>query len=208
VTIDVGTGDGRAVLATAAAEPTTLVIGIDANAASMAEASRRAAGSARKGGFPNALFVLAAAEAPPDELKALAAGVTVQFPWGSLLRGCLGADAAVAEGIAQLLAPRGTVQLLLAPAARDGLDGLPTDPAAVIAAAAGTFDAFGLRLVDARIATDAEVRASGSTWARRLLSNPAMQRRVVAMRFAAEGVTMASRSEMVGGRRSMDASRS
>ena len=208
MTIDVGTGDGRAVLAIAAAESTTLVIGIDANAAAMAEASRRAAGPARKGGLENALFVLAAAEAPPEELRALTARVTVMFPWGSLLRGCLGDDPGVAEGIAGLLAPDGTLELLVAPADRDGLDGLPTDPAAVIGATTTTFDALGLRLVEARIATDAEVRASGSTWARRLLSNPTTRRPVLAMRFTAEGVTMTSRSAMVGGTRSMDASSS
>lgn len=192
----------------AAAEPTTLVIGVDANAASMAEASRRASGPVRKGGLENVLFVLAAAEAPPEELRELAARVTVLFPWGSLLRGCLGRDAAVARGIAKLVAPGGVLELLVAPADRDSLDGLPTDLAAVTGAATGTFDALGLRLVEARTASDAEVRQSGSTWARRLLSNPAARRQVVAMRFAAEGVTMTSRSEMVGGRRSMDASRS
>jgi 16S rRNA (adenine(1408)-N(1))-methyltransferase len=196
------------VLAIAAAEPTTLVIGIDANAASMAEASRRAAGPARKGGLENVLFVLAAAEAPPEELRELAARVTVLFPWGSLLRGCLGRDAAVARGIAELVAPGGILELLVAPADRDGLTGTPTDPAAVTAAASRTFCGLGFRLVEARSASDLEVRTSGSTWARRLLSNPAARRQVVAMRFAAEGVTMTSRSEMVGGRRSMDAARS
>jgi 16S rRNA (adenine(1408)-N(1))-methyltransferase len=208
VTIDIGTGDGRAVLATAAAEPTTLVIGLDANAASMAEASRRAAGPGRKGGLENVLFVLAAAEAPPEELRELAGRVTVLFPWGSLLRGCLGGDAAVARGIAELVAPGGVLDLLVAAADRDGLDGLPTDLAAVTAAATGTFHALGLRLVEARAASDAEVRASGSTWARRLLSNPATRRQVLAMRFKAEGVTMKSKPAMVGGTRSMEVSRS
>ena len=60
--IDLGTGDGRHVLAFAAARPDTLVIGIDANAAGMAEASRRAA---RRRALPNALFAVAAAEHPP-----------------------------------------------------------------------------------------------------------------------------------------------
>ena len=60
--IDLGTGDGRHVLAAAAARPDTLVIGVDANAAGMAEASRRAA---RRGALPNALFAVAAAEHPP-----------------------------------------------------------------------------------------------------------------------------------------------
>ena len=62
MTLDVGTGDGRHVLASAAEDPDTLVIGVDANAAGMAEASRRAM---RRGARPNALFAVAAAEHPP-----------------------------------------------------------------------------------------------------------------------------------------------
>jgi tRNA G46 methylase TrmB len=62
VAIDLGTGDGRYVLAAAAARPETLVIGLDASAAAMAEASRRAE---RRGALPNALFAAAAAEHPP-----------------------------------------------------------------------------------------------------------------------------------------------
>jgi 16S rRNA (adenine(1408)-N(1))-methyltransferase len=61
VALDLGTGDGRHVLAAAAKRPETLVIGVDANAAAMAAASRRAARRA----LPNALFVVAAAEHPP-----------------------------------------------------------------------------------------------------------------------------------------------
>ena len=170
MTIDVGTGDGRAVLATAAAEPTTLVIGLDAVAASMAGSSRRASGPVRRGGAPNAMFLLAAAEAPPAELVGLAAMVTVRFPWGSLLRGCVGSDVVVAAGLARLVAPGGELALLLAPAARDLLANLPTDPEAVIAAAAGTFEPLGLRIVDGRVARDDEIRGSHSTWARRLLA--------------------------------------
>ena len=134
----------------------------------MAEASRRAARPARKGGLPNAAFLLASAEAPPAPLCAIAELVTVRFPWGSLLRGCVGADAAVAAGLAALVGARGTLELLLAPAARDHLDGIPIETAALAAAAAEAFAPFGLRVVVARPATDAEVAASGSTWARRL----------------------------------------
>jgi 16S rRNA (adenine(1408)-N(1))-methyltransferase len=166
VTIDVGTGDGRAVLA-AAADPRTLAIGMDANAAAMAELSRRAA-RPRKGGVANALFVLAAAETPPTDLAGVADVVTVQFPWGSLLRGCLGADSVVAQGIASLVAPGGTLELLLAPASKDGLDGLPVEPVEVIATTSAAFMPFGLDLKEGRTATASEVRASGSTWARRL----------------------------------------
>jgi len=50
------------VLARAAAEPNTLVIGVDASAPAMATASRRAA---RRDELPNALYVVAAAQHPP-----------------------------------------------------------------------------------------------------------------------------------------------
>ena len=60
--IDLGTGDARYVLRTAAEQPDTLVIGLDADAAAMAAASRRAA---RRDALPNALFAVAAAEHPP-----------------------------------------------------------------------------------------------------------------------------------------------
>lgn len=168
MTIDVGTGDGRAVLAAAAREPTTLALGIDASAAAMAEASRRAARAARKGGLDNARFVLAAAESLPAELAGQAALVTVLFPWGSLLRGCVGLDDAVACGVAGLVARGGVLELLLAPAERDGLAGVPTSQSAVAEAATRTFAAHGLEVVVARAATPAEIAATGSSWARRL----------------------------------------
>jgi 16S rRNA (adenine(1408)-N(1))-methyltransferase len=168
VTIDVGTGDGRAVLVAAARAPATLVLGLDANAAGMAEASRRAARAPRKGGLPNARFILASAESPPPVLAAAADLVTVRFPWGSLLRGVVGADVAVAAGIAGMVAPGGTLELLLAPAVRDGLDGVPTSKGDLVAGAAAAFHAHGFDVEDVRTPTPAEVKAGGSTWARRL----------------------------------------
>ena len=168
MTIDVGTGDGRAVLVAAAREPVTLVLGLDANAAAMAEASRRAARAPRKGGLPNARFILASAESPPPVLAAAANLVTVPFPWGSLLRGVVGADAAVAAGIAGMVAARGSLELLLAPAARDGLDGVPASMDDLVAGVAGAFHAHGFDVEEVRTPTPAEVKASGSTWARRL----------------------------------------
>ena len=178
MTIDVGTGDGRAVLVGAAREPATLALGLDANASAMAEASRRAARAPRKGGLPNAGFILASAESPPPVLEASADLVTVRFPWGSLLRGVVGADAAVAAGVAGLVAPRGAVELLLEPAARDGLDGVPTSTDDLVAGAAGAFDADGFSVEDVRAPAPAEVKASGSTWARRLDRRPTLIRLV------------------------------
>jgi 16S rRNA (adenine(1408)-N(1))-methyltransferase len=168
VTIDAGTGDGRAVLAIATREPTTLALGLDANAAMMAESSRRAARTSRKGGLPNAGFIVAAAEAPPAELMGLADLVTVRFPWGSLLRGVVGRDARVADGLASLVATDGRIELLVAPIDRDGLDGVPTSADGLVAGAAAAFrrHGFGIDRVEAQ--TPTEIRTTGSTWARRL----------------------------------------
>ena len=168
MTIDVGTGDGRAVLVAAAWEPAALVLGLDANASAMAEASRRASRPPRKGGLPNARFILASAESPPSVLDESAQSVTVRFPWGSLLRGVVGLDAAVAAGIAGLVAPRGSLELLLAPVARDGLDDVRGSTCDLVAGADAAFHAHGFDLEDVRTPTSAEVKASGSTWARRL----------------------------------------
>jgi 16S rRNA (adenine(1408)-N(1))-methyltransferase len=155
----------------------------------MAEASRRAARPARRGGRPNACFIVAAAEAPPAAIQGIADLVTVRFPWGSLLRGCVGQDAAVAAGVAELLAPGGTLELLLAPASQDGLEGVPTAVGEVVAAAATAFEPFGLAVATGRIASAAEVVASGSTWAKRLgrggaAGNGALDRSVSLVRLS------------------------
>src|SRR5215211_1204309 len=171
--IDVGTGDGRAVLDAAAREPGSLVLGLDASAAAMIEASRRAAAPAGKGGRPNVRFVVASAEAAPRALAGSADLVTVRFPWGSLLRGCLGLDAGVATGVAGLVADGGALELLLAPASRDHLEGVPTGAQEVVAAAACAFEPFGFQLAVGRVATPAEIAAPGSTWAKRLAARRA-----------------------------------
>ena len=168
VVVDLGTGDGRFVLAAAAADPDTLVIGVDASAGAMAEASRRAAGPARRGGLPNALFVVAAAEALPPELDRAADVVTIHLPWGSLLRGALAMDEGVAAGIAGLVAPGGRVEILLAPATRDGLEARIDVGARLANGLADDWRRFGLDLQEARPATDADIAAARSTWARRL----------------------------------------
>lgn len=156
---------------------------MDANAAGMAEASRRAAAPVRKVGIPNAAFIVAAAEAAPVELAQSADLVTVRFPWASLLSGCLGGDATVAAGVASLVAPGGTLELLIAPSVRDGLDGVPVDPEAFASAAVGTFVALDFEPIKARPATEPEIAASGSTWAKRLLSQRPVDRPVMLVRL-------------------------
>jgi 16S rRNA (adenine(1408)-N(1))-methyltransferase len=167
VAVDLGTGDGRAVLVRASAEPRTLTIGIDANAASMIESSRRAAKLARKGGRPNVLFVVAAAEAPPHELACLADEVTIVLPWGSLLAGVLGRDERVIAGVAALVAPGCRVRALVSTTACDGPD-LPALDATLATEIADAWARHGLSLEAFRPATAEELAATPSTWARRL----------------------------------------
>ena len=154
-------------------DPRTLVIGIDAVAASMAETSRRAARPSAKGGRPNLLFVVAAAESPPPELVGLADEVRILFPWGSLLRGVLGADERVAQGIAALARPDGRVSAIVSVTPRDGLDGIASFDPAGLAVIADAARRFGLRLTTSRPADAQDVRATRSTWGRRLLAGGA-----------------------------------
>jgi len=157
------------VLARARREPRSLVIGMDAAAAAMAEGSLRAARPGRKGGLPNALFVVAAAERPPAELAGIAAEVTISFPWGSLLRGALAVEGAAdaAAGIAGLVAPGGVVRMLVSIDPRDRL-AVPVLAAADRAAIAARWACHGLILTAFAPACRDEIEASDSSWSRRL----------------------------------------
>jgi 16S rRNA (adenine(1408)-N(1))-methyltransferase len=156
------------VLVAAAAEPDRLVVGVDASAAAMAEASRRAARRPGRGGLPNARFVVAAAEALPAGLDGLADRVTVHFPWGSLLRGLLTADPAIMGGLARTLRPGATLTLLVSATDRDRGAGVGPVGEAGLATLADAYAAHGLVVTRVRPATAADVAASRSTWGRRL----------------------------------------
>ena len=165
--MDLGTGDGRSVLARATADRCALVLGIDAAAAAMAESSRRA----DRAQLANAIFLVAGAEALADAdwLAGTTHLVTVTFPWGSLLRGVLGvADGAILDAIASVLRPDGRLDVLASIVPTDGVPGMPCLDATAEAAIAATWRRAGLELASMRPATPAEIDASGSTWARRL----------------------------------------
>jgi 16S rRNA (adenine(1408)-N(1))-methyltransferase len=159
--VDLGTGDGRSVLHTARRDPDAFVIGVDADAASMRETSRKAARSPDKGGVPNAMFVVGSIGSLPDELDAVADDVRVTFPWGSLLRGVLGVDPTVLGGIARVAKVGAEIHALVSVTERDGL-GLSArvDPS--------VYDAHGLRLIESRPARESEIAATNSSWAKRL----------------------------------------
>jgi 16S rRNA (adenine(1408)-N(1))-methyltransferase len=155
VVVDLGTGTGQAVLRRARREPDTLVIGVDAEASAMADASRKAAASVKKGGLANALFFAESAEHMPGALAGCADLVTVVLPWGSLLRGILGAEATIVSGVRELLSPSGELLLFLSEIDRGHIDAL-----------VARFDGFAA--VEIREATESDVSALSSGWARRL----------------------------------------
>jgi 16S rRNA (adenine(1408)-N(1))-methyltransferase len=165
VIADLGTGDGRAVLARARAEPRSLVLGVDAAAAAMNEASRRASRS----GPANVLFLAAGAESLADTVLAGAVDlVTISFPWGSLLRGVLGLDAAALAGVASLVASGGGVEVLASVVPSDRVEGIASLDATCEPEISRAWSAVGLDLISMRPASAAEIAASGSSWARRL----------------------------------------
>jgi 16S rRNA (adenine(1408)-N(1))-methyltransferase len=93
----------------------------------------------------------------------------------------------VLAGAARLLAPGATGTVLLSVVPRDGLPRIP--PRAALAAA---YARHGLRLVEARSATAAEVAASGSSWAKRLRAGQA--RPVTLLRLSAAGAEAGMKS--------------
>ena len=86
VLVDIGTGDGRFVLDMAREHSDHLCIGIDAAVENLSKTSRVAAAKPKKGGVPNAIFLRGAAENLPGLLGGIADIVTINYPWGSLMK--------------------------------------------------------------------------------------------------------------------------
>jgi 16S rRNA (adenine(1408)-N(1))-methyltransferase len=100
VIVDLGTGDGAAVVQAARSSPEALVIGVDANAAGLVDVSRRAARPLRKGGLPNALFLSSDATEALKLLEGQLDELRITLPWGSLLRWVLSGERAFALAVA------------------------------------------------------------------------------------------------------------
>ncbi|MBV9354887.1 MAG: hypothetical protein JO023_05110 [Chloroflexi bacterium] len=103
ILLDLGTGDGKAVLRAARAEPGLLAIGVDADAAALRQASRQAARPAPRGGLPNALFLAGDASEALHLLRGRVDELRITLPWGSLLRAVLQGERAFALAVAGAL---------------------------------------------------------------------------------------------------------
>ena len=98
--MDLGTGDGAAVVRLARRCPDALVIGVDASADELVDASRRAS---RKGGVPNAVFLVGDAREALELLGGRVQELRIVLPWGSLLRPILDGEEAFALAVAGAL---------------------------------------------------------------------------------------------------------
>lgn len=157
VLIDVGTGDGRYVLHVARTCPTWFAVGVDACRDNLRRASRRAPG--------NALYVIANALALPGELDGTASKITINFPWGSLLKGLLDGDPMLLEGLLSIARPGAALEVTLnAGALAEAGHTLESGGARVRQALhEGGFDVGDPVRLDAR-----ELRQCRTTWAKRL----------------------------------------
>jgi hypothetical protein len=95
--LDLGTGDGRYVCRRAAQYQDHFFIGLDACRENLRANSRIK--------LPNALFVIASAQALPEELNGLASHVTINFPWGSLLEGLLSREGSLVSQFQYITRP-------------------------------------------------------------------------------------------------------
>ncbi len=172
--VDVGTGDGRYAYALASAHPEWLVIGIDVLDEPMAERARKACRKPAKGGCANLVYIRAAIEAVPTELRGIADEIHVVLPWGRLLEGIVHADAAVVGGLAAVGRRNARIEITLngegwkssTPARYADLP-VPT-PDYVTRVIAPRFSDAGLDLGRARYLTAGEAKTLATTWARRL----------------------------------------
>ena len=89
ILLDLGTGDGRYVRYKAEQHKDRFFIGMDACRENLRANSRSK--------LPNVLFVIASAQALPQELNGLAWHVTINFPWGSLLESLLSSEESLAS---------------------------------------------------------------------------------------------------------------
>ncbi|CAN5778772.1 N/A [soil metagenome] len=168
--MDLGTGDGRAVLHVARRRPEALIIGVDTAAEAMRETSRRAARRPGAGGAPNALFLVGDATRL-DGLEVLAGRVDevrVSLPWGSLARAVLDAEPSFIDRLVVLLRPGGRVRLLMSLVDRDGGLGRPPLSEGQVRRLAADLAVDRLTIREVRAATSEDVSATGSSWAKRL----------------------------------------
>jgi 16S rRNA (adenine(1408)-N(1))-methyltransferase len=157
ILLDLGTGDGRYAHTLAERYPSWFVIGVDACRENLHRHSQAK--------LPNILFIIASAQSLPDELESLISHVTINFPWGSLLRSLLTGDPSLLCGLERMTRAEASMDLHLNA-------GALTEAGSTLEAGAHTIynnlrQAGWLVKAPALVPTS-ELRAFPSTWAKRL----------------------------------------
>ena len=135
----------------------------------MADSSRRASAQPRKGGLPNALFLVASAEELPGPLCGSADEVTIALPWGSLLKGLLAGDEQILANINAVLRPAGELEILVSATDRDAAAaGITLANAADAERLGCRLESAGVQLIECREATESDVGRLSSAWGKRL----------------------------------------
>lgn len=155
--MDIGTGDGRFVQNLAQRQPDCLVLGLDACRENLYKVSQVAPA--------NALFVIANAQALPSELAGLIGRVSINFPWGSLLRGLLQQESSVLTSLSASLRSQARLELRLNAGA---LAETGYSFEAGVAQVQEALRAQGFVIQKHGSLQDSELKAFPSTWAKRL----------------------------------------
>jgi 16S rRNA (adenine(1408)-N(1))-methyltransferase len=79
----------------------------------MADTARRAAAKPARGGTANAMFLQASLETLSTDLAGIAARITVNYPWGSLLKTVALPEAALLAALARLARSGATLDVLV-----------------------------------------------------------------------------------------------
>lgn len=172
VVLDVGAGNAKHAYQLARGAQDTLVIALDAAKDNMQKIAGKAQASPAKGGAPNLLCLWASAEKPPAELHSVTELHSL-MPWGSLLRGMLGSDAEMLQGLGRLCVPGAEFLVTLnlhawrPPVPEVGDHPEPT-PDSAMDQLAPYYAAGGWTLNDARYFGAEELDALATSWTRRL----------------------------------------
>jgi 16S rRNA (adenine(1408)-N(1))-methyltransferase len=118
VHIDLGTGDGTYPLHLARANPDMAIVGVDTCLDNLSKAARR--------GLPNLRFVACDATKPPDVLHGVATSVSINFPFGSLLRALMDGDIQSRGRLLAVAGPGAYIEIRVNGSAAKEL-GLPLD---------------------------------------------------------------------------------
>ncbi|MBV6450421.1 MAG: 16S rRNA (adenine(1408)-N(1))-methyltransferase [Anaerolineales bacterium] len=157
VSIDLGAGDGRFVLRMAEQHKDTFFIGIDSCRENLRISSRTK--------LPNALFVIASAQALPCELNGLASHVSINFPWGSLIESLLNADACLLNGLWDVTRPCAAMEINLN---ADALASAGCDLESGADRIERVLNAAGWKTKSCTCLKANELRTFPTTWAKRL----------------------------------------